>query len=176
MLSEYQVPMVRAVWLVKMTSAYSVAISEAKMKKRQLPDSSQEWTSTLTRFMGEQLSKLQEFYQKNNSSSSSSSSTALAAVSASNASSYHNGSPLMSDEQRVALRQFNYCQQLCKVMYEEGLLDCQDFLTWILDMVEKCKTCEDGNLRLVVPLVLQYSEEFVQCEILSRKLAFQASS
>lgn len=40
-LSEYQVPMVRAIWLIKMTSAYSVAISEAKMKKRQVPDSSQ---------------------------------------------------------------------------------------------------------------------------------------
>ena len=33
--------MVRAIWLIKMTSAYSVAISEAKMKKRQVPDSSQ---------------------------------------------------------------------------------------------------------------------------------------
>lgn len=42
-LSEYQVPMVRAIWLIKMTSAYSVAISEAKMKKRQVPDSSQGW-------------------------------------------------------------------------------------------------------------------------------------
>ena len=50
MLGEYQVPMVRAVWLVKITLAYYVATSEAKMKKRQLPDSSQEWTSTLTCF------------------------------------------------------------------------------------------------------------------------------
>lgn len=33
--------MSRAIWLIKMTSAYSVAISEAKMKKRQVPDSSQ---------------------------------------------------------------------------------------------------------------------------------------
>ena len=80
--------------------------------------------------------KLQEFYQKNSSSSSSS----LVAL-ASNASSYHNGSPLMSDEQKLALRQFNYCQQLSKVMYEEGLLDCHDFLQWVLDMVDKCKTC-----------------------------------
>lgn len=40
-LSEYQVPMSRAIWLIKMTSAYSMAISEAKMKKRQVPDSSQ---------------------------------------------------------------------------------------------------------------------------------------
>ena len=32
--------MSRAIWLIKMTS-YSVAISEAKMKKPQVPDSSQ---------------------------------------------------------------------------------------------------------------------------------------
>ena len=42
-LSEYQVPTLRAIWLLKMNSAYSVAISEAKMKKRQVPDSSQGW-------------------------------------------------------------------------------------------------------------------------------------
>lgn len=24
----------------------------------------------------------------------------------------------MTDEQKLALRQFNYCQQLCKVMFE----------------------------------------------------------
>ena len=47
MLSEYQVPMVRAIWLIKMTAAYTVAISEAKMKKRQLPDSSQGLTLIL---------------------------------------------------------------------------------------------------------------------------------
>ena len=53
------------------------------------------------------------------------------------------------------------------------MLDCQDFLHWQLDMVERCKTCEDGLLKLVIPMVLQYIDEFVQCEILSRKLVFQ---
>lgn len=102
----------------------------------------------------------------------------------------------MSDEQKLALRQFNYCQQLCKAMFEvserfkkfacssliecfkilflkEGLLECQDFLQWQLDMLEKCKTCDDGLLKLVVPFILQYIEEFTQCETLSRKLVFQ---
>ena len=52
-------------------------------------------------------------------------------------------------------------------------MECQDFLQWQLDMLEKCKTCDDGLLKLVVPLILQYVEEFTQCEILSRKLVFQ---
>jgi hypothetical protein len=56
--------------------------------------------------------KLQDFYQKSTNSGGTS------AAYASNATAYHNGSPLMSDEQKLALRQFNYCQQLCKVMFE----------------------------------------------------------
>lgn len=40
-------------------------------------------------------------------------------------------------------------------------------------MLDKCKTCEDGLLKLVIPLILQYIEEFTQCEMLSRKLVFQ---
>lgn len=31
----------RAAWFVKLSSAYTVAVSEAKMKKRQLPDPTQ---------------------------------------------------------------------------------------------------------------------------------------
>lgn len=38
MLCEYQVPMLRAAWFVKLSSAYTVAVSESKIKKRQLPD------------------------------------------------------------------------------------------------------------------------------------------
>lgn len=38
MLCEYQVPMLRAAWFIKLSSAYTVAVSEAKIKKRQMPD------------------------------------------------------------------------------------------------------------------------------------------
>lgn len=55
--------------------------------------------------------KLQEFYQKNTTGG-------FSGAFASNATAYHNGSPAMNEEQKLALRQFNYCQQLCKVMYE----------------------------------------------------------
>lgn len=41
MLCDYQVPMLRAAWFIKLSSAYTVAVSEAKIKKRQLPDPSQ---------------------------------------------------------------------------------------------------------------------------------------
>lgn len=38
LLCEYQVPMLRAAWFIKLSSAYTVAVSEAKIKKRQMPD------------------------------------------------------------------------------------------------------------------------------------------
>lgn len=38
MLCEYQVPMLRAAWFIKLSSAYTVAVSENKIKKRQIPD------------------------------------------------------------------------------------------------------------------------------------------
>lgn len=38
LLTEHQVPMARAAWFIKLSSAYTVAVSEAKIKKRQMPD------------------------------------------------------------------------------------------------------------------------------------------
>jgi mediator of RNA polymerase II transcription subunit 12 len=40
-LAEHNVPMIRAGWFLKMTASYNSAISEAKTKKRQMPDPSQ---------------------------------------------------------------------------------------------------------------------------------------
>ena len=40
-LVEFSVPMLRATWFLKMTASYNSAISEAKTKKRQMPDPSQ---------------------------------------------------------------------------------------------------------------------------------------
>lgn len=39
LLCEYQVPMMRAAWFIKLSSAYTAyTVSEAKNKKRQMPD------------------------------------------------------------------------------------------------------------------------------------------
>lgn len=40
-LCDYQVPVLRATWFIKLSSAYTVAVSEQKIKKRQLPDPAQ---------------------------------------------------------------------------------------------------------------------------------------
>ena len=80
----------------------------------------------------------------------------------------------MSEEHNLALRQWHYCIMLAKYMFEEGLLDRQELLQWILELLDKMKSvpCDDGILKLLLPLALQYLEEFVQSELLARRLAY----
>lgn len=166
-LFEFSVPMLRAAWFIKMTSVYTVAISEAKMKKRQLPDPSQEWTQALSKFLRELLHKLVEHSHP----------TAPVVGSApqgcsGSASPATGGNPPPSiPPDTTTTKQWQYCTQLTYHLYEEGLLDQQDFLTWILELTEKTKSPDDPILKLVMPLTLQYVDEFVRSELLSRRLA-----
>lgn len=65
-------------------------------------------------------------------------------------------------------------QQVLNVdeIFQEGLLERQEVLQWILDLLERLKlsNIEDGLLRLFLSLTLQYLHEFVQSEQLSRRL------
>lgn len=74
----------------------------------------------------------------------------------------------------MALKQWHYCMQLAKYMFEEGLLDRQELLQWILELLDKIRSSpsEDGILKLLLPLALQYLEEFIQSELLARRLAY----
>ncbi|XP_032453194.1 mediator of RNA polymerase II transcription subunit 12 isoform X4 [Nasonia vitripennis] len=215
MLCEYQVPMLRAAWFIKLSSAYTVAVSEAKIKKRQLPDPTTEWTGTLIKFLKDQLSKLQEYYHLGHgtSNSNSNSNPSTTANGTTNSSSTGSGGAtpngtssssqsvttnglvntqpstpnsnsnsgtqcasgsVMNEDHKLALKQWHYCTQLAKYMFEEGLLDRQELLQWILELLDKMKSApaDDGILKLLLPLALQYLEEFVQSELLARRLAY----
>lgn len=53
-------------------------------------------------------------------------------------------------------------------------MDRQEVLTWLIELLEKQKSqqpSDDGILRLFLPITLQYLDEFVQSELLSRRLA-----
>lgn len=80
----------------------------------------------------------------------------------------------MNEEHKLALKQWHYCIQLAKYMFEEGLLDRQELLQWILELLDKIRSSpsEDGILKLLLPLALQYLEEFIQSELLARRLAY----
>lgn len=206
MLCDNQVTMQRASWFIKLSSAYTTAVSEAKIKKRQIPDPATEWSGTLIKFMKDIIPKLLEYYHTgppNDKASSVLSTSGSTTNNTSNINSSTNNTsnstssvltvppPLASpnvgsnvsiltipatpqEEQKLALKQWNYCTQLSKYMYEEGLLDKHEFLNWILDLFDKMRSqpTEDGILRLYLPLALCYMQDFVQSERLSRKLAY----
>lgn len=77
-------------------------------------------------------------------------------------------SPVLLDEHKLAHRQWMYCVNLSRHMYEEGLVERQEFLNWVLDSVEKAGSRDGGLLRLLLPLALQYLNEFSESELLAR--------
>lgn len=63
-LCDNQVSMQKAAWFIKLSSAYTTAVSEAKIKKRQMPDPATEWTGTIIKFMKDLIPKLHEHYHQ----------------------------------------------------------------------------------------------------------------
>uniref|UniRef100_A0A8C4PQK3 Mediator complex subunit 12 n=1 Tax=Equus asinus asinus TaxID=83772 RepID=A0A8C4PQK3_EQUAS len=155
-LAKYTVPVMRAAWLIKMTCAYYAAITETKVKKRHVIDPFMEWTQIITKYLWEQLQKMAEYYRPGPAGSGGSGSTI---------------GPLPHDVE-VAIRQWDYNEKLAMFMFQDGMLDRHEFLTWVLECFEKIRPGEDELLKLLLPLLLRYSGEFVQSAYLSRRLAY----
>lgn len=188
MLADNEVTMQRSTWFIKLSSAYTVAVSEAKIKKRQMPDPATEWTGTLIKFMKDLLPKLQDHYgnqssassnqnalnQNSNSNSSSSnpptSSNTVPPPLASPAGSMHSpaSTAAMSliptpsspqEEQKLALKHWKYASQLSKYMFEEGLLDKVEFLNWVIDLLDKMRS--QSNEEVLLKLYLPLCLQYV---------------
>ncbi|KAI4897312.1 hypothetical protein NFI96_034020, partial [Prochilodus magdalenae] len=153
-LAKYSVPVMRSAWMIKMTCAYHAAITETKVKKRHVIDPCIEWTQIITKYLWEQLQKVAEFYRQSPSQGC--------------------GSPLPATpaEVETAMKQWEYNEKLAMFMFQDGMLDRHEFLTWVLECYEKIRPGEDELLKLLLPLLLQYSGEFVQSAYLSRRLAY----
>ncbi|XP_064830087.1 mediator of RNA polymerase II transcription subunit 12-like [Oncorhynchus masou masou] len=153
-LAKYTVPVMRSAWMIKMTCAYHAAITETKVKKRHVIDPCIEWTQIITKYLWEQLQKVAEFYHQSSSQGC--------------------GSPLpaTSAEVDTAMKQWEYNEKLAMFMFQDGMLDRHEFLTWVLECSEKVRPGEDEILKLLLPLLLQYLGEFVQSAYLSRRLAY----
>lgn len=219
-LCENQVSMQKSAWFIKLSSAYTVAVSEAKIKKRQMPDPATEWTGTIIKFMKDLLPRLHEHYHQgptplvaaatdkstcgtaaaagNCTPTAAAANTvpapmtspaantihspaaAAAAASSTTAAATTTTTPTAvaagttADDYKTALKQWQYCTQLCKYMYEESLLDRHEFLNWILDLLDKMRSqpADDSILKLFLPITLQYMYDFVQSERLSRRLSY----
>jgi mediator of RNA polymerase II transcription subunit 12 len=184
-LNEFGVPMSKAIWFIKMSSAYSLAISESgnKSKKRQPPDQCSEWTQVLCKFLRDLYQRLWEHYNGtgatslsngNAISSSINSSTGPPSGFSSNISNSIN--PLAGSAGQVSFevlyKNWQYSTQLAQSLFEEGLLDKNEFLYWLIDLIEKVKSPEEIMLRILLPIILQYIDELTQSELLSRRLAY----
>lgn len=197
-LCDNQVSMQRATWFIKLSSAYTSMVTEAKNKKRYIYDPAPEWTGNLIKFMKDLLPKLQEFYNPVEKSSTpnagapsnpaphqlttssmtpSSLSSPSPLHSPGNSSAIQQQSNLLSvglEDSKNSLKYWNYCTQLAKYMYEESLLDRQEFLNWILELLDKVRSqpCEDSLQKLILTFTLQYMKDFVLSEKMSRRLAY----
>uniref|UniRef100_A0A670KMW4 Mediator complex subunit 12 n=1 Tax=Podarcis muralis TaxID=64176 RepID=A0A670KMW4_PODMU len=136
-LAKYTVPVMRAAWLIKMTCAYYAAITETKVKKRHVIDPFSEWTQIITKFLWEQLQKISDFHRQ-----------LLAQACAS-------PSSLMPQEVEYSVKQWDYNEKLAMFMFQDGMLDRHEFLTWVLECFEKIRPGEDELLKLLLPLLLQ---------------------
>uniref|UniRef100_A0A803TH68 Mediator complex subunit 12 n=1 Tax=Anolis carolinensis TaxID=28377 RepID=A0A803TH68_ANOCA len=84
----------------------------------------------------------------------------------------HEGKGPRPVEVEHSLKQWDYNEKLAMFMFQDGMLDRHEFLTWVLECFEKIRPGEDELLKLLLPLLLQYSGEFVQSAYLSRRLAY----
>uniref|UniRef100_A0A3P8YKQ4 Mediator complex subunit Med12 domain-containing protein n=1 Tax=Esox lucius TaxID=8010 RepID=A0A3P8YKQ4_ESOLU len=136
-LAKYTVPVMRSAWMIKMTCAYHAAITETKVKKRHVIDPCIEWTQIITKYLWEQLQKVAEFYRQSPSQGC--------------------GSPLPATPAEVdtAMKQWEYNEKLAMFMFQDGMLDRHEFLTWVLECFEKVRPGEDELLKLLLPLLLQ---------------------
>ncbi|ODN03528.1 Mediator of RNA polymerase II transcription subunit 12-like protein, partial [Orchesella cincta] len=226
-LSEHQVPMVRATWFLKMTASYNSAMSEAKTKKRQIPDPSQEWTLALQRCCKDIFMRLTEWYNGGSGAGLITSINAVIPVgpgglpvpganlgpgltptmhqnppsvpgsttlnqppgapntstmngTASNVPGQNSNPQSISptancEDGSGILKQWSYCIELAKFLYEEGLLDRYEWLVWIIDVCDKTKSIDDHAWKTLTPLLLSYLPDIAQSELLSRRIATSAA-
>uniref|UniRef100_H2YRP6 Mediator complex subunit Med12 domain-containing protein n=1 Tax=Ciona savignyi TaxID=51511 RepID=H2YRP6_CIOSA len=152
-LAEYEVPMVRATWVIKMTSAYHLTQTDAKIKKRAGNDPNLEWTQAICKFLREQLAKLND---GNNSPN-----TVL--------------SPLNDIETVCSVMNNQYISCLAHHMYSEGLFDRHEFLSWLVEEFECVPLYDEVALSYFVPILQGFIEEVAMNQLLARRMSFAAA-
>ncbi|VDP52562.1 unnamed protein product [Soboliphyme baturini] len=93
-LAEFNVPIVRAVWFLKMTNAHYTQQQESgKIKKKQMNDPYSEWTQHIIRYLRDLLLRLSEYYLLTSQSA-------------------------MTADIESAFKQWQYCTRLSRHMFE----------------------------------------------------------
>ena len=81
----------------------------------------------------------------------------------------------VSPEKSLAYKQLNYAWELCSNMYNQGLLDRQEFLQYLVECVEKTRDPEEPLFRLLMAQLMRYCGEFPKSSLLARKLSYHCA-
>ena len=150
-LCEVEMPMYKSAFYIKSHYAHTQAMTESgnKSKKRQIPDPAFDWTSTLCKQLRDIFTKLYEQYKA--------------------------AEQLVTSPTKIEtteIKQWFYFTHLARHLFEEHLLDKHEFLSWLLELFERIKSPDDPIIRLILVQLINYSEDFAEFELLSRKLAY----
>ena len=99
-----------------------------------------EWTQALTKFLHEQLQKIIEHYKGSGAQVG-----------------FLTAGPASVIDVDAATRQWNYGMLLVQHMYDEGLIDRHELLSWLIELLEKVKVADDTVLKLIMGQVLRVS-------------------
>ncbi|XP_012937095.1 mediator of RNA polymerase II transcription subunit 12-like protein [Aplysia californica] len=157
-LCENAVPHVRAAWFIKMTAAHNMGTQDSRNRRKLAVDQSMDWTQALTKYLKDQLQKIQDFYH----GTSTPQATPFLLAQAPN--------PSQVDLD-LAMKNWNYCTRFANHMYEEGLFDRHEFLSWIIELPDKMKQVDDVVLKLILAQLNTYSSDICKSVILARRLA-----
>ena len=61
----------------------------------------------------------------------------------------------------AATRHWNYTMLLVQHMYDEGLIDRHEFLSWLIELLEKVRVADDTVLKLILGQVLRVSADLL---------------
>lgn len=192
-LFEHNVTLVRACWYIKMLALYNGANNDSKQKKKTTAsDPFIDWTRSTIATLDEVFDRLmKETLQSqrttpipdiinnhlndlnpdgHNLSLNSGSATPQYAPSTPQ---MHHPSPsnhLPGDRTR---RQWDYYIRLLRMLFDQGLLDRQIVVEWVVEaFISRIKHNDDLHLRYIIPVLFQFSSEILEYEIFSRKVAF----
>jgi len=99
-----------------------------------------EWTQALTKFLHEQLQKIIEHHKGSGAQVG-----------------FLTAGPTSVIDVEAATRHWNYGMLLVQHMYDEGLIDRHEFLSWLIELLEKVRTADDTVLKLIMGQVLRVS-------------------
>jgi len=99
----------------------------------------------LTKFLHEQLQKIIDHYKGTGAQSG-----------------FLTAAPASVIDVDTATRQWNYGMLLVQHMYDEGLIDRHELLSWLIELLEKTRAADDTVLKLIVGQVLRVSLHLLQ--------------